>query len=207
MGNSGGRRVGLAAPLEFGFYLGLALEGIGMELGRRWYAASVRGGCGQLAVQHLQRQKFEAFCPVVAERRLERGREIIRKLQLFPGYVFVAFDIDVDRWISVNGTVGVGRLLGQSSDILPSPLPKGFVEDLQGLQQSGGLTAIRAELLVYQYRPKEKVRVRSGPFEGHIGEFVRYRKGAIVLLMTLLGTENGLGFHPHEVVPVSPIAA
>lgn len=181
----------------------------------RWYAVTVRAGAHSLAVLHLKRQFFIAYSPLVKETRLEDRRhlgrtiqiQVERRLQLFPGYVFVFFDSEEDRWGCINGTVGCGRLLGWvGGSGWPKPLPIGFVEELQRLDACGELTAVRAECVVYQFKRGEPAVVRSGPFEGHRGEFVCRRKGSLVLLMTLLGKEFELGFRPHEVAPAPQIA-
>lgn len=175
--------------------------------GERWYAATTRGGVGDLAVMHLKRQGFEAYCPKMASHKMERAREVVRKIQLFPGYVFVRFDREVARWRSINGTIGCGHLLGQTSDALPLALPVGFVEELQGDEASGTLTCYSADLKVMKYCRGDQLKVRIGPWQDHIGGFSRYRKGSVLLLMTFFSQQVEIAFRPHEVAPASPKAA
>lgn len=125
---------------------------------------------------------------------------------LFPGYVFIALDLKMEPWGRVNGTIGVGKLLPEG-EAGPKPLPTGFVEELRELHLGGQLTAVRAELAVFNFSRGDRVLVRAGGFEGFTGEFVRYRKGSLMLLMTLLGREIELGFPAHQVVPAPQIAA
>jgi len=172
-----------------------------MDDGCRWYAAGTRAGCGRLAMHHLARQGFEAFSPFGEESRVEKGRLVARKIQLFPGYVFVKLDIYEDRWVAVNNTVGVRRLL-PTHEMNPSPLPPGFVEEMRALQAKGALDSVRAECVTYMYAQGERAEVTAGPWAGHTGEFVKYHKGSLVLLMALLGKKLALGFHPNTVVPV-----
>ena len=47
---------------------------------------------------------------------------------LFPSYIFVALNLDVDPWRSVNGTFGVTRLI--MAQDRPLPVPVGIVETL-----------------------------------------------------------------------------
>ena len=184
-----------------------------VEVGEdRWFVGTVRAGAADLAALHLKRQPdsfLDVFTPKVAEERLEgrQKRRVVRDLRLYPGYVFVKFNPLVHRWRSFNGTVGCGKLLGANSDQLPLALPKGFVEDLQGLQAGGLLTAVRADAVVHKYAKGDAVEVRSGSWAGHQAEFSRYRKGSLVLFMTLFSQRVELEFKPHECQPAPPKAA
>jgi hypothetical protein len=61
---------------------------------------------------------------------------------VFPGYIFVSFNSERDRWRSINGKLGVGRLIATQRQ--PVRVPRGVVEALitglvsQGLTFSGG---------------------------------------------------------------------
>ena len=178
----------------------------------RWFVGTVRAGAADLAVLHLKRQPesfLDVFSPTVAEERLEgrQKRRVVRDLRLYPGYVFVKFNPHRERWRSFNGTVGCGKLLGANSDNLPLALPRGFVEELQGLQAGGLLTAVRADAVVHHFVKDQSVLVRSGSWAGHTGEFSRYRKGSLVLFMTLFSQRVELEFKPHECQPAPPKAA
>ncbi len=96
----------------------------------------VRAGasCGRstgrevFAAEQLQRQGFVTFLP----KQLKTVRHA-RKVRValgayFPGYLFVEIDLAKDRWRSVNGTLGVSRLIG--AEERPTPVPRGVVEAL-----------------------------------------------------------------------------
>jgi transcriptional antiterminator RfaH len=130
---------------------------------RRWYAVQSQPKREQLALLHLERQRFAAFCPSVAKvRRGVRGTMAVQA-PFFPGYLFVHLDLENERWRSINGTIGVIRLVGFSSSGRPAPLPQGFIERLQQLNSDGelesddGLTA------------GDAVRVIGGPFDDLCG--------------------------------------
>lgn len=170
-------------------------------MGNSWFAALHRPGYGRTAAFHLKRNDFVAWLPVYHELRIENGRKINKELALFPGYIFIQDDIALERWGRINRTIGVLKLL-PTRDVLPLALPAGFVEDLQWQAGMGTLDAIRAECVVHKFVPEEMVKAKSGPWIGHTGEFVRYHKGSLVLLMALLGKEVEVGFAPQEVEPV-----
>ena len=47
---------------------------------------------------------------------------------VFPGYIFVSFNSERDRWRSINGKLGVGRLIATQQQ--PVRVPRGVVEAL-----------------------------------------------------------------------------
>ncbi|WP_419694476.1 transcription termination/antitermination NusG family protein [Mesorhizobium muleiense] len=73
----------------------------------RWYAASVFPGKEDVAERHLRLQGFHPFIPR-CEKTIRHARRIeTRPAAYFPGYMFIALDVALQRWRSVNGTFGV----------------------------------------------------------------------------------------------------
>lgn len=149
---------------------------------QRWYAAQVQPRRERLALAHLARQDFATYCPVVKRTRRLGGRSVTGEEAMFPGYVFVAFDIQRERWRSVNGTIGVMRLISFGTQ--PAPLPQGFVERLQDLAGTGGLVRY-AET----FQPGDSVRIVGGAFNGLCGALASggARERVTVLLQLLSG--------------------
>jgi transcription elongation factor/antiterminator RfaH len=130
--------------------------------GSRWYVVQTRPRSESIALCHLARQQFVTFCPRI-QRNQRLGRHQVQQLQpYFPGYVFVELDLARDRWRSINGTIGVVRLVafGEASVASPVPLPTGFVEQLQRLSGEAGEVRFAEHL-----KPGQAVRVVGGPFD------------------------------------------
>ncbi len=153
-------------------------------LGRalRWYAAQVQPRKERLALLHLERQNFITHCPVVSRTRRLRGRSASVSEPLFPGYVFVALDCDRDPWRSVNGTIGVSRLVSFGTQ--PAALPAGFIEQLQRLAGEGGEVRFDDAL-----QPGDGIRIVGGPFDDLCGTLASggARERVTVLLHLLSG--------------------
>ena len=150
--------------------------------GRRWYVAAVKPGCEDAAERHLARQGFESFTPRCRKTVRHARRLIERHVPLFPGYVFVAFDIADCPWRSVNGTFGVRSLVMAGER--PTPVPPGLVEHFIEMTDSSGLMA--AEL-----RPGQRVEILSGPFAQLVGTIERLDgKGRVCVLLRLLNGES-----------------
>jgi transcriptional antiterminator RfaH len=129
----------------------------------------------------LSIQGFPTFLP-----RFRKTVRHARKLAtvsapFFDRYLFIALDLDRDRWRSVNGTFGVTRLVANGAG--PIPLPPGVVEAMIDASDEHGFVNVGRALQV-----GECVRVLTGPFADLVGVLVR-ADGArrVQVLLQLLG--------------------
>ena len=89
----------------------------------RWYVARTLPQREFHAARQLNNQGFRTFVP-----RFWKNRRHARKVEtisapLFPRYIFVVVDRTRDRWRSINGTLGVDRLLmygGEPQAVVPA---------------------------------------------------------------------------------------
>jgi transcriptional antiterminator RfaH len=153
--------------------------------GRRWYAVQSQPRREQLALAHLGRQGFRSFCPTRSKIRRIGRRSTSVQAPFFPGYLFVSLDLQKERWRSINGTIGVIRLVGFSSSGRPAPLPAGFVEQVAELSASAGLEASDA------LKPGDRVRVIGGPLDDLCGILeASGEHERVTILLSLLGQET-----------------
>lgn len=157
-----------------------------MGTSRRNYVVLTMPGQDDLAAANLQDQGFEVFNPtVVIERKHPRFQRLStsRTEPLFPGYIFITFDVDRDHWRSINGTRGVRGILGSSER--PTAIPLGVLEDILARHAAGEFTErVRTTAVL---RAGQRGRVEAGPFQGHTGECVMTRATRVQLLLHLLG--------------------
>jgi transcriptional antiterminator RfaH len=100
----------------------------------------------------------------------------------FPGYLFVALDPARDRWRSVNGTLGVNRLLA-GADGTPIAAPRGVVEGLKQYVDASGACRFDRDLA-----PGQSVRIIAGPLAETIGVLARLDpNGRVRVLLEILG--------------------
>lgn len=171
----------------------------------RWYVARAHPGMEETAERNLLRQGLDegsVFAPGTALRRSVFNRT---KAMIFPGYVFVRLDLDADicvlPWQRINHTRGVIRLLPSHLE-RPSPLPLGFIEELMVLVDDGEFDESRVVELIKRFAPGELVSVISGPLAGRSLDFVRYHKGALICLTSLLGKEIEVPIREHQVLKI-----
>jgi transcriptional antiterminator RfaH len=155
--------------------------------GCRWYAVQAQPAREQLALRHLSRQGFEAFCPVQTRARRIGRHSVTRLAPFFPGYLFVRLDLERQRWRSVNGTTGVLRLVGSGDRgrARPTPVPEGVVERLRELSRTNGELSFRPEFV-----EGDAVRVVAGPFDQLCGVLEQAgHHERVTILLEILSTE------------------
>lgn len=152
----------------------------------RWYVVQAKPKHELTAIQNLENQHFTCYLPQFIVTRKARGATIQLVEPLFPSYLFVKFDIDIDRWRAISGTRGVIKILSSSEDAA-SALPDGFVEDMISQADSRGyLTIMKVEKAIRKFIPGDLLRINEGVFEGFTGTCERIQKDYAVLLLALL---------------------
>lgn len=149
----------------------------------RWHAVRTLPQREKLAVQQLTNQDYRVFLPMhLKTRRHARKVETITA-PLFPRYLFAVLDRTKDRWRSINGTVGVERLLTSGGE--PQAVPRGLIESLILATSEDG--AVRFD---FGLREGQSVKVIAGPFADLIGrlECLNGNDRVNVLLELLGGT-------------------
>ena len=152
----------------------------------QWYVAQTLYHREKIAQLHLRAQGFRPFFPHFRKtvRHARKLREVVAPV--FPGYIFVIFDTKRDRWHSINGTMGVSRLLTALKR--PVPVPADVVEALIGAIDGSGCVVLGADLRVGQ-----AVRVVAGPFVGGLGVLERLDgKGRVRVLLSIMGGQAPL---------------
>jgi transcriptional antiterminator RfaH len=133
--------------------------------GPRWRLVRAQTGREMLADEQLRRQGFATFLP----KQLKTVRHA-RKVRLalgayFPGYLFIELDLARDRWRSVNGTLGVIRMVGPEER--PTPAPRGVVEALVEAADARGV------ITGPPLQAGQQVRIIAGAFADQLATIER----------------------------------
>lgn len=152
---------------------------------KRWYAVYTKTAAESLAEGHLQRQGFETYLPRYRKERRHARRITQAKAPLFPSYLFVALDLECDRWKSVNGTHGVRYLVAMGDR--PSAVPEGVVEAIRARENTENLIDLPPQP---PFENGEVVRVTSGALLDQTGIFqCMDDRQRVIVLLDLLGRE------------------
>lgn len=151
---------------------------------RHWYVAASKPRKETIAEINLNAQGFRTFRPTIRRVVTKRGKAAAEYQSLFPGYLFVKFDRDLDRWEAINGTIGVQRLLCTNGR-LPAAMPAAVMSEIFRRCPRGVWHVDPC-----QFSPGDHVTLTDGPFRGlsaRFGELVSQDR--VRVLMQLLDSE------------------
>ena len=76
----------------------------------KWILVYTKAQEEQKAKRNLQNQGFEIFLPMIAFEKLNQSKSITLKA-MFPGYLFVKINTELDKWNRIKSTRGVSHLV------------------------------------------------------------------------------------------------
>lgn len=131
------------------------------DKGTSWFVAQFKPNSHSIAERNLVRQGFRTFLPLQEKTQGVRGKFVTRLHPLFPGYLFVAFDIAKGGWRAVNSTYGITRLVSLGKE--PTAVPLDLVSQLMLRCDSEG------KLLPPKlFASGGKVVLSTGPFADYV---------------------------------------
>ena len=168
--------------------------------GERWYVARTHPQRELYAARQLSNQGFRTFVPCHWKNRRHARRVETISAPLFPRYIFVVVDRTRDRWRSINGTLGVDRLLMYGGE--PQAVPVGVVENLIAAADTQG--NIRFD---FHLKEGQKVKVMAGPFAEFVGQLERLDdNGRVRVLLEILGGKVRVALPQKLVAPAQDVA-
>ena len=136
-----------------------------------------------MAEANLARQGYRAYLPRLKARRRVGGRQITTAIALFPGYLFVALDLDREATGPIKSTYGAVGLVAFGGH--PAALPAGVIPDIQAREAADGLVH---EDAFSRMRPGAPVAISEGPLADSDALFqTSDGRNRVVVLMNLLG--------------------
>jgi len=148
----------------------------------RWYAVATQPRMELWARANLWERGLEVYLPQYM-RRVRHARRVIEvKSAFFPGYLFVAADLELGHRRKVDsapGTIGMVAFGEQ-----PAAVPDAVMAELRRREGADGLHRIAAP----GFRPGQKVRLAEGAFADHAALFESEVDATrVVVLLELLG--------------------
>lgn len=149
-----------------------------------WIAIYTKPNEEKVALGNIERQGYQAYCPLI-----RRSRSHARKLDtvlrpLFPCYVFVKLDERIPQWRPLLSTRGVksvvrfGERLGR--------VPECIIEQMRSYSESESDAAL--EPAAPRFAPGEQVKIVDGPFKDFIARVLSATEtDRVWLLLDLMG--------------------
>lgn len=152
---------------------------------RNWYLVYAKPRQERVAQVNLERQRYTVYLPLARQVRRRNGRTISTVAPLFPRYLFVRLDREIDSWAPIRSTLGVISLVrfGQ----LPSPVPDALIEYLRSREDEEGLHALSPA----EYERGARIRITTGGLTGYEGIFVApTSRQRVLVLLDILGKQT-----------------
>lgn len=156
---------------------------------KRWYVVQTNPREEDRAVHYLGEKGIETFFPKIQVVRYRNTKAGMVIKPMFPSYLFGHFRAP-EEVPYVHWTRGVKRILGAEGD--PIPLDDEVVEFIMRQTGESGVAKVGMRL-----KPKDRVRVRSGPFKDLLGIFERVidDQGRVEILLNLIGYQAHVQLH------------
>ena len=153
------------------------------QTAERWHVVQTHVNGETRAALNLLRQGYEIYLPRYLKRRRHARKIDFVARPFFPGYLFVTVDMAVQRWRSIQSTVGVSHLVTVGNE--PAVLPEGIVAALKAREDAKGFVRMAASR---KFVPGDKVRVLAGVFKDSAGIFDGVAENdRISILLEMLG--------------------
>ena len=124
-----------------------------------WFLLKTKTRQERRAMENLQRQHAECYCPEVPVEKIFRGKKSQVIEILFPGYLFVNFTNPASSIQSVKNTRGVQSFVSFGGN--PARVPSALIQELREKAKPTG------NLLISNPPKKgDKLKVTDGPFNG-----------------------------------------
>lgn len=163
---------------------------------KQWYVIHTLTCSEEIALKNLEAQGFDVFLPKYHRLRRHARKADVVQAPLFPRYLFIALDLEKERWLHVNSTRGVSYIVRQSGS--PASVPENVVEELKARADIGAVVPL-SSLEIFQ--KGTKLEILDGAFAGQTGVYERMTDHERVgILLHLLGRDVRIG------VPVYSVA-
>lgn len=155
-----------------------------MRNSKSWLVARNKPNQDKIALINLERQNFEFFQPTfkTMSRVQNKFKEIIKPV--FPGYIFIAINLEENNWHTINNTRGISRILVFGNEI---PLIRcEFIEALKHRFSTDNVSKTAETFKVGM-----NAEIIKGPFSQLIGKIDEINANQrIWILLDVLGTQT-----------------
>ena len=155
-----------------------------MSNSKSWIVVRIKPNQDKIALINLERQNFEFFQPKFKtfSRVRNKFKEIIKPV--FPGYIFIAINLEERNWHKINNTRGISSIL-----LFGNEIPLIRCELIKELKNNFSLN--NDPKTMDQLQIGMHAEITKGPFAQIIGEIEEIDTDQrIWILLDILGTQT-----------------
>ena len=133
-----------------------------------------------VAQHFLELSEFEVYFPRVLECRIVRTRRTDMVRPLFPCYLFARIEL---QWSRARWSIGVTRLILDGER--PAIVPDAIIDALRRRERGGCVQLPKRP----RWRPGDRVKITTGPFQGHLAIYQGMpARERVLVLLALFGS-------------------
>lgn len=163
----------------------------------RWYAVRCEPRQEIKASVSIARQGVRVFVPFhYREEKQGKWLVAVQDGLLFPRYIFVAMRVN-GPWGAIADADGVERVMccrNRRGEPVPTAIPYPEMRKIRTTHRAG-----EKKRAADRFKPGQKVKILTGPFEGFDGIFDKPEKERLRVLLTLFGREQALPFAEEDI--------
>ena len=164
---------------------------------RSWYLIYSKPRSEQKACLHLDEQGYETYLPRCCIQKIRKSKRILLVEPLFPSYLFIYLDSQLDNWAPIRSTPGVNKLVRFGP--MPTPIPDHFIDQLKNNEDEQGLQTIAQPKL----KTGDKIRILDGSLAG-LDAIYQTTKGSdrAIIMLKILGQLTQVELKTDAFVPI-----
>ena len=155
-----------------------------MSNSKSWIVARNKPNQDKTALINLERQNFEVFQPTfkTISRTRNKFKEIIKPV--FPGYIFIAINLEENNWHKINNTRGISSII-----LFGNEIPLIHSELIEALKHR--FVIDNFSKTADTFKVGMNAEITNGPFAQLIGKIEEINAGQrIWILLDVLGTQT-----------------
>lgn len=165
-----------------------------------WYLIYTKPRQERVALENLSRQQYTAYLPLLRYRERRQGAYVPVVGPMFPRYLFVHLDDQLDDWGPIRSTLGVANLVRFGGKA--ARLPEDFVDTLRERADAAGVQTRPERVL----RPGDRVRICEGAMAGYEAVFqATSSRERVLLLLQVAGLAARIQVAASTVEPVGSV--
>ena len=154
---------------------------------KKWYLVKTKPRQEKIAIQNLENQNFHVYCP--------RAKINKKNVVLFPGYLFIQLDEEVENWSPIRSTKGVLNFVKFGLNF--AKIPDSVIAFIEANEK---LTSEKIKNLE-DFKAGENVRIIDGVFKNCIVIFQSLKSDdRVLLLMNILGQQQTLSVKRKSII-------
>ncbi len=158
----------------------------------KWYIVQVLSGCEEKVCNFILKLELncyfkKVFVPYEEVVALRRGKEVVVKKKIFPGYVFVCMNLCDQSLELVKKIKGVSTFLGKSN---PKVIDDDKIDSILNELNKNKFNDQSKQ----KYGIGERIKVKDGPFQHFDGNIhsINEEKGSVKIVVSIFNRPTEL---------------